>query len=197
MRIGIDIDDTLTDIKEQLTNAAFEYAKTLNKKVENENTEINDIYNDGNIYQKIFNFSYDELKYFLGTIQEGITNNAIPRKDCVEVIKKLHEEGNEIYIITARDSEFHENPYQQSMDWLNKNDIYFDKLIVNARDKKRVCIEENIDILIDDSISNCKNIITSGISAIMITNSDIVEKDINYFNNWIEIYSYLHKFKGE
>lgn len=50
MRIGIDIDDTLTDIKEQLTNAAFEYAKTLNKKVENKNTEINDIYNDGNIY---------------------------------------------------------------------------------------------------------------------------------------------------
>lgn len=94
MRIGIDIDDTLTDIKEQLTNAAFDYAKTLNKKVENENTEINDIYNDGNIYQKIFNFSYDELKYFLGTIQENITNNAIPRKYCVDVIKKLHEEGN-------------------------------------------------------------------------------------------------------
>jgi len=198
LRIGIDIDDTLTDIKEQLTNAAFDYAKTLNKKVENENIEINDIYNDGNIYQKIFNFSYDELKYFLGTIQESITNNAIPRKDCVEVIKKLHEEGNEIYIITARDSEFHEDPYQQSMDWLNKNGIYFDKLIVNARDKKRVCIEENIDILIDDSISNCKNVITSGIFAIMITNSNVVEKNnIKCFKNWNDIYNYLHKFKGE
>lgn len=70
------------------------------------------------------------------------------------------------------------------MDWLNKNDIYFDKLIVNARDKKRVCIEENIDILIDDSISNCKNVITSGISAIMIANNDVVGKDnINCFQN--------------
>lgn len=198
MRIGIDIDDTLTDIKEQLNNAAFKYAKTLNKKVENENTEINDIYNDGNIYQKIFNFSYDELKYFLGTIQEGITNNAIPRKDCVEVIKKLHTEGNEIYIITARDDEFHENPYKQSMDWLNKNDIYFDKLIVNARDKKKVCLDENIDILIDDSISNCKNVITGGISAILVTNSNAVEKDnINCFSNWIDIYNYLHGFKGD
>ncbi len=194
MRIGIDIDDTLTDIKEQLNNAAFEYAKTLNKKVENKNIEINDKYNNGNIYQKIFNFSCDELKYFLGTIQEDITNNAIPRKNCIEVIKNLHEEGNEIYIITARDSEFHQNPYQQSIDWLNKNDIYFDKLIVNARDKSKVCLEENIDILIDNSISNCKNVIESGISAIMITNSDVVENNnIKCFKNWIDIYNYLHK----
>lgn len=50
MRIGIDIDDTLTDIKEQLTNEAFEYAKMLNKKIANQNIEISDIYNDGNIY---------------------------------------------------------------------------------------------------------------------------------------------------
>ncbi len=198
MRIGIDIDDTLTDIREQLNNAAFEYAKTLNKKVENENIEINDVYNDGNIYQKIFDFSYEELKHFLGTIQESITNNAIPRKDCVEIIKKLHDEGNEIYIITARDSEFHEDPYKQSMNWLNKNDIYFDKLIVNARNKKKICLDENIDILIDDSISNCKNVITGGISAIMIANNDIVEKDnINCFKNWIDIYNYLHECKGD
>lgn len=198
MRIGIDIDDTLTDIREQLNNAAFEYAKTLNKEIKNENIEINDVYNDGNIYQKIFNFSYEELKHFLGTIQESITNNAIPRKGCVEIIKKLHDEGNEIYIITARDSEFHDDPYQQSMDWLNKNDIYFDKLIVNARDKKKVCLNENIDILIDDSISNCKNVITVGISAIMITNNDIVDKDnIKCFKNWIDIYNYLHECKGD
>lgn len=198
LRIGIDIDDTLTDIREQLTNAVFEYAKELNKKVENENIEINDVNNDGNIYQKKFNFSYEELKYFLGPIQESITNNAIPRKDCVEVIKKLHAEGNEVYIITARDSEFHEDPYQQSMNWLNKNDIYFDKLIVNARDKKKVCLDENIDILIDDSISNCKNVISGGISAIMITNSNIVEKDnISCFENWIDIYNYLHECKND
>ena len=69
MRIGIDIDDTLTDIKDKLTNAAKEYAISLNKNVENKNHKIVDIYNNGNIYQKLFDFSYDELKYFLGTIQ--------------------------------------------------------------------------------------------------------------------------------
>ena len=72
MRIGIDIDDTLTDIKDKLTNAAKEYAISLNKNVENKNHKIVDIYNNGNIYQKLFDFSYDELKYGTELLNAGI-----------------------------------------------------------------------------------------------------------------------------
>ena len=50
MRIGIDIDDTLTDIKDKLTMAAKKYAISLNKKVENKEYQVVDIYNNGNIY---------------------------------------------------------------------------------------------------------------------------------------------------
>lgn len=193
MRIGIDIDDTLTDIKDKLDNAAFEYAKTLNKDVEKGNLKINNTYNNGNIYQKVFNFTYKELKYFLGTIQEEITKNSIPRPYCADVIKKLHNDGNEIYIITARDSEFHENPYLQSEIWLNKNNIYFDKLIVNARDKKKVCLENEIDLLIDDNISNCLNVSSSGIPTLTISNNSENYNGIRNFNNWKQIYNFLSK----
>lgn len=144
MRIGIDIDDTMTNIKDKLNAAAMQYAKSLNKDVKNIDYNIVDVYNNGNIYQKLFNFNYEELKYFLGTIQEEITDNAIPRENCVEVINKLHNDGNGIYIITARDKEFQEDPYLQSKEWLEKNLIYYDKLIVNARDKGKLCIENNI-----------------------------------------------------
>ena len=48
MRIGIDIDDTLTEIKDQLTNKAIEYAKSLGKNTDIKQ-EIHDIYNNGNI----------------------------------------------------------------------------------------------------------------------------------------------------
>lgn len=195
MRIGIDIDDTLTNIKDKLTNAAFEYAKSLNKCIENKDLKINDIYNNGNIYQRIFNFTYEELKYFLGTIQEEITNNAIPRPYCVDIIKQLHNDGNEIYIITARDSEFHEDPYLQSEVWLNENNIYFDKLIVNARDKKKVCLENDIDLLIDDSISNCLNVSSVGIQTLMIGNDKEIDNGIRNFDNWQQIYNFLSENK--
>ena len=191
MRLGIDIDDTLTNIRDKLTNSAFEYAKSLNKSIKNKELEINDIYNNGNIYQKMFDFTYEELKYFLGTIQEEITNNAIPREYCVDIIKQLHDDGNEIYIITARDSEFHENPYFQSEVWLNKNNIYFDKLIVNARDKKRVCLENNIDLLIDDSISNCLNVSSAGITTLMIGNDSKENNNIKIFKDWQQIYDFI------
>ena len=189
MRIGIDIDDTMTSIKDKLTNAAIQYAKSLNKDVQNIDYNIVDIYNNGNIYQKLFNFNYEELKYFLGTIQEEITDNAIPRENCVEVINKLHNDGNEIYIITARDKEFHEDPYLQSKEFLDKNSIYYDKLIVNSRNKAMACIENNIDLLIDDSISNCLNSDNFGIDTITIGNKN--NRGIKNVDNWEEIYDYI------
>lgn len=193
MRIGIDIDDTMTNIKDKLTTAAIQYAKSLNKNVDNLNYDIVDIYNNGNIYQKLFDFNYEELKYFLGTIQEEITNNAEPRENCSEVIKKLHNEGNEIYIITARDKEFHKDPYSQSKEWLEKNSIYYDKLIVNARNKGNACLENDIDIFIDDSISNCLNVSSLGIDTITIGNND--NKIVKCFDDWNDIYNYIKNDK--
>lgn len=189
MRIGIDIDDTMTDIKDQLTSAAVKYAKSLNKNIINTNNDIVDTYNNGNIYQELFDFTYEELKYFLGTIQEEITDNAIPRENCVSVINQLHKDGNEIYVITARDQEFHKDPYLQSKKWLEKNSIYFDKLIVNARDKSMICVENNIDLLIDDNISNCFNAINLGIDVILFGKEK--NKEIKTFHTWTEIYNYI------
>lgn len=193
MRIAIDIDNTMTNIKDKLTNAAIKYAKSLKKDLHNIDYNIVDIYNNENIFQELFNFNYEELKYFLGTIQEEITDNAIPRENCVKVINKLHNDGNEIYIITARDKEFHDDPYLQSKQWLEKNLIYYDKLIVNARDKGKACIENNIDLLIDDNIKNCLNVNNLGIDTIVFGNkNDIGIKNIN---NWEEMYEYINNKK--
>lgn len=190
MRIGIDIDDTMTDIKEKLTKAAIKYAKSLNKDMQTiDNNDIVDIFNNGNIYQKLFNFNHEELKYFLGPIQEEITNNAVPRENCAKVINDLHKDGHEIYIVTARVNEFHKDPYLYSKEWLEKNKIYYDKLIVNARDKKIACLENNIALLIDDSISNCLNVANVGIDAIIIGNKN--NSTIKSVDNWQEIYDYI------
>ena len=187
MRIAIDIDNTITSIEEELNNAAIEYAKQLGKYREITSLDIIDKYNDGNIYQKLFNYTYDELKYFLGNIQEDITDNATPRDNCVDVLKRLHNDGNEIFIITARDSEFHKDPYRQSEEWLKKNNIYYDKLIVNARDKAKVCLENDIDLLIDDNIANCISVSKVGIDYIIVGKSN--EKKT--FDNWNDIYKYI------
>lgn len=195
MRIGIDIDDTLTDVKNELIKAGENYARSLGKDIKVDKN-FEDKNNNGNKWQEMFQFNYDELKYFLKDIQESITNKAKPRENVVEVINKLKNDGNEIIIITARDSEFHDNPYKYSKDWLDKNNIYYDKLVVNARNKEDACIEEKIDLFIDDSESNCLKVNKAGIKTIRVCN-EIENNNSNLicFNNWNDIYSYIQTIK--
>ena len=196
MNIGIDIDDTLTDIRDKLNLAAEKYANELGKENKNEEDKYVEDNNNGNVYQIKYGFTYEELKYFLSVIHEGSTKKEEPRKNCVEIIRKLHNEGHKIYIITARDSEFHEDPYKLSKDWLDKNNIYYDELIVNARNKLEVCQRENIDLFIDDQLANCTKLSEAGIKVIRITEyNDIQHGDIINKNNWNEIYNYIKEME--
>ncbi len=191
MRIGIDIDNTITEVQEELNKAAYEYAIKLGKNIDNEENNLEDIKNNGDLYKKKFEFNYEELKYFLKNIQEEITNNAKPRVDSVEIIKKLREDGHKIFIITARDSEFHDDPYLLSKKWLDKNNIEYDKLIVNAREKGIVCKNENIDVFIDDQLNNCLDVSKEGIKVIRISNENSNNKNIVDLSSWSKIYEVI------
>ena len=65
-------------------------------------------------------------------IQEEIIKNIMPRDNVKETI--LYK----IYTITSRSKEYHKDSYQISYDWLVKNEIYFDELIVNVNDKLKI-----------------------------------------------------------
>ncbi len=193
MKIGIDIDDTLTDIGEKLEQEAKKYAKQLGKEEQNISELSNK--NDGKILQRKYGFTYEELKYFLKEIHEGVTRCAVPRVNAKETIKKLKEKGHEIYIITARDSEFHDDPYQLSKDWLDKNKIEYDKLIVNAREKASICKQEEIDVFIDDQLNNCIAVADIGIKTIRISRDKTQYKNIITLENWEEINNYISKME--
>lgn len=190
MIIGVDIDDTLTDIRDEVGAEALKYAQSLNKEVD-EKKIVWDKNNNGSSFKERYNLNYDELLYFFKNIQENVTKNAKPRDDVVEVIKKLRKDGHKIYIITARDNEFHNDPYELSKTWLDKNNIEYDKLIVNARDKAKICKEQNVDVFIDDKLSNCMEISNENIITIRITNYTEQHQDIVNKKNWKEIYEFI------
>lgn len=194
MIIGVDIDDTLTDIRKELQKASFDYAKGLNKQI-NENSMSFDKNNDGSSFKEKYNFTHEELQYFFKNIQEKIIKSAEPREYVVECIKKLREDGNQIYIITARDYEFHDDPYGISKEWLGKNGIEYDKLVVNARSKAKACLEEKVDIFIDDKLSNCMDVSNAGILTIRITNYEDEHQNIVNKKNWKDIYEYIKQIK--
>lgn len=127
-------------------------------------------------------------------IHEKITNRAKPRENAVEVIQRLQKEGHKIIIITARSSEFHDDPYLLSENWLKKNNITYDKLIVNAREKGSICKEENIDIFIDDQLKNCLDVLKQEIKVIQIGNDLSKVEGIITVENWEQIERQIRKW---
>ena len=94
MRIGIDIDGVLTDVGQFSTDYLSKYC------VEN-NIDF-DIGESSYSATKMFNITKEQENSFWDKYLEFYAKKEKTRPFASEVIKKLKEEGNEIYIITAR-----------------------------------------------------------------------------------------------
>lgn len=158
MRIGIDIDGVLTDIEQwQLDFASKFYYEKYNKQIRNnEGYETTDIFEvDSKLDDE---FWYEYFKDYSINIEV--------RKFASEVIKKLKTEGNEIYIITARGNFLSHSADVMSveenqnivLEWLKRNDIEYNNIIFSPEDKLDICINNNIDIMIEDKPANINNI---------------------------------------
>lgn len=116
-----------------------------------------------------------------------------PVKDRVsEYINKIKEMGHSI--ITARDNNLYTDSYKTTAEQLKKSNIYYDKLICTF-DKAKACIEEQIDLMIDDSIQNCKAINNANVEVLLFSskNNDNTNISFNRVNNWKEVYDYILK----
>lgn len=187
MRIGIDIDNVISSFDNELIKEYLRHDKTLrNTGIINENADY--------IRRGMFDWTEEEEKAFYNENIERIATNLKPIHNAKKYIDKLKEDGNEIYIITGRDNGDYSNPYDMTINWLNKHEISYDKLILtNAYDKQakaEVCIKNNIDIMIEDSTSIAINIKQAGIRVLhMRTRFNQKSEELEGVLSWREIYS--------
>jgi len=153
MNIGIDIDDTITNS----SKVFIKYARIYNK-LHNINYKIDTFELDQN---KAFGWLQENQREFASQYLKQILKEASPNKNVIEVIKEIKKMDCNIFLITARkDSEVPEM-YNFTKQWLIDNNIEFDKLIVNCDDKLKECINNNIELFIDDNYFTCKKIFDS------------------------------------
>ena len=147
MRIGLDIDNVISTFNDDLLEEFLKHNKELGYSDEiNENADY--------ITKGMFNWKDEEIKVFYKDTIERIVSKLNVKSGAKEYIDKLKEEGHLIYTITGRNNEDLLDPYNTPKKWLDGNLIYYDKLILTKYDKhekSRKCIENNIDIMIDDS----------------------------------------------
>lgn len=195
MNIGIDIDDTIANTYEVLFNYAQNYTiNDIGKSIENVNRNI-----ITHMYTKTFhNWNDDEDKEFLNKYYEKVLLNVLPKMYAVDTINKFKENGDKIYLITARllSNKFDVEKYTEQ--WLEKYNIKYDKLIINAQDKVVVAKDNNIDIFVDDSIKNCMEMSKNNIETFImdsIVNKEFEDKSIKRVYSWPHLYQEIEKIK--
>ena len=190
MRIGIDIDGVLTDIEQWQLDVGGKFFSKYNKSVVN---------NDGYEITEIFDISNElDDEFWNEYLYEYVTKEP-SRKYASEVIKKLKDDGNEIYIVTARyltdrDTDDGKRMREIVVNWLKEQNIYYDEIIFSPEDKKENCKKYNIDIMIEDKVDNI-NKISSIIPVICFHagyNKECKGKNIYRVYNWYDIYNLIN-----
>lgn len=182
MRIGIDIDDTVTYTFEHLQPYVAEYFGITLEEAKERNISYSTLPIEWQKQETEFGRKVYDKVILYGKAKEG----------AAEFVAKLKEDGHEIVFITARTNRVYADAKGISEEQLRRNNIPFDKVIC-TEEKAQRCVEEKMDLLIDDTISHCEAAAKLGLRAIVFNgkaNRDKVTK-LPRVNTWEELYELL------
>ena len=170
MRIGIDIDNTLCS-----TNKV-----------------------SSGIYKKIYNDDFNKLdkisQYeFIGENGDIIFDSCPIEEKAKKIIDKLREEGNEIYIITARSDKRVKNIEERTIKYLYNNGINYDKIIFGQDEKYDIYEQFKLDIMLDDDYDVYEKISNMGGNCVLYNGSLNYGKNGDKVYYWDEFYNFIRK----
>ena len=181
MKIGIDIDDVITDTSKIIKEYIIKNGK------EEEFSDYMEEIIKGETPTK-------EIKKFMNENLNEMLRKSEIKENCIKVINEIKNKGHEIYLITARGNLMCPNIEEETIE--NLKEIKYEKAFFNIHGKGKVCKENEIDIMIDDSIKNLKEVEKEGIKTILFE-TEVNKKNIEFNNfekvsNWMEL---LEKIK--
>ena len=194
MNIGIDIDGVLINDDDYILDFTSKYCYEHNLKG----------FDNANLYE------YRKLNWDENTINDyrkeyflNYVKNEPARKFASEVIKKLRDDGNEIFIISARYKTAengkinNEDIKQCTLEWLRKNHIEYDKIIFTKPPKVNEILENKIDIMIEDSPTTINELVKVVKVLYYDTryNRDIEHENITRVYSWYDIYMKINEIK--
>jgi uncharacterized HAD superfamily protein len=183
MTIGIDIDDTITNTSELITEYAKKYLGFSEEEV------INNIVCAPEITGKILDFYYEYLPQMMAkyTLKANVR----------EVIERLKAKGHKIVIVTARGYTVKSGLIEITKKYFEQHNIIVDKMIFKAKNKVNACLENGINLMIDDSIKVLEDLQKNGVHTLLFNSVSNrgVKTDINRIENWLDLVKYVNQFK--
>jgi len=193
MILGIDIDDTISKTCDILVEYGREYTENyLNREAALEFTGDNSTH----FYiEALYGWTKEESSKFFELYYKKFIENVTPKQDSVEIINKLHDEGHKIILITSRDNFANVNARVETEKWLQKQGIKYDNLVTDVYSKYQACLDNKVELFIDDSYKNCMEMASNGIEVFMVDakyNYSLNDEKIRRVYSWKEIYSLIN-----
>ncbi len=191
MKIGIDIDDTLIYSLE-------DFLKFYNEK-NNTRHHCEDNYSSMRFHE-FLGITKDELYYWYKKYDITYNKNIKPIEGAKEILSHLIK-SNEIVLITARPSRLK----FETFEILKKHFPEFDFEVLfqdsfkqgEITSKGDICLDRNINLMIDDDNKNSLDCASKGIQVILFDkpwNKGVEHKLIKRVYNWKEIFKEIEKF---
>jgi len=146
VKIGVDIDNTITHTTEMIMHYARIYGAERG---------LNTVADPNYYYlEDALGWDKDTAEEFLNAYLGRIYQEMRPKDQVVEVMRQLKDE-HELLLITSRNQQMPEVE-QVTLDWLDRYGIVYDGLILNATpnmhffSKLEVCLEHGVEIMIED-----------------------------------------------
>ena len=190
MRIGIDLDGVVFNTE----NAFRAGAELFDLKI-NGGGIVN---KDELKVSKRYNWPTERKFQYIDEYLIDIERTAALLPYAKEVLDKLREEGHEIYVVTSRgtfqDEKLNNQEIETSKYRFEKDDLKFDKVIFGVNDKLQACLDEKIELMVEDSFKYVDAISKAGIPVLYFrairmkkcNNSFVTEVE-----NWGEVYHYI------
>ena len=182
MRIGIDIDDTICRTTEIVDDYMEKYAKE-------HKLNVLDIVNDEELKKQFFSEYLPE-----------IFEKAEVKSYVRDSLRRLRNKGNKLFLVTARSDDYVpglKNVEEITSKWLEKNNIKVDGAFygVYGIDKAKVCIENDLDVMIDDDPYNYHKMIGEGVTCLLYDDREKYNLRDNYATSWLEVEDLVEKLR--
>lgn len=113
----------------------------------------------------------------------------------------MHEKGHKIIILSSRGSYYNkiteDTAYIDTYNYFLKHGLPFDKIVTNLDGKVEACLENKIDLFIDDNIGVLMRVNDANIKVINMNhkNKNDFECNLDTVSNWSEIISKLEEME--
>ena len=129
---------------------------------------------------------------------EKIAKKLTIRQNCKKIIDKLILDGHKIILISHRVFPQYKDAYKTTIDWLGVHKVNYSKLVLSEiPDKTKECLQNKIDIMVDDRADQCKIMTDNGIRCVLMK-TKFNKKDCKnfvYATSFNNLYEIINKMK--